>query len=384
MARMPRSAHPAKSVAPPAARTGADGLLEDLKAARRDLLSARHDTYHRLLGTLVGLLSAEGDALLSNFDRAWRTRSFPTFYERPLLILAALRADALQEGTSHPLHAALAAPTPDPKVVTPESVATSLGRDRLGAWSTMTTRRVQTNDTSRAIAWLWPAFLAGCDGGERPLALADIGASAGLNLIADHLPPTWSDGATGKEIPCATRVNAVARIGFDSRPLNPEVDDDVLWMRACIWPGDTERLSRFEAAVGAMRSALTRPSRPLLERMTASLVPDRLDALLASAPADTFLLAYQTLVVGYLEPSERESYRRGMLDLVGRHAVGRTMWVELELDDARRRLPAVLTAHVRAGDAVRSLRMGRSSQHPGEIEGDVAGVAELRRHLGVR
>jgi hypothetical protein len=41
------------------AHTGADGLLDDLK-------SARHD----------------------------RTRSFPTFYERPLLILAALRADA--------------------------------------------------------------------------------------------------------------------------------------------------------------------------------------------------------------------------------------------------------------------------------------------------
>ena len=56
MARIPRAAHPAKSVAPPAARTGADGLLEDLKAARRDLLYARHDTYHRLLGTLIGLL----------------------------------------------------------------------------------------------------------------------------------------------------------------------------------------------------------------------------------------------------------------------------------------------------------------------------------------
>ncbi|HEY5146218.1 MAG TPA: hypothetical protein VII82_05600, partial [Polyangiaceae bacterium] len=122
---------------------------------------------------------------------------------------------------------------------------------------------------------------------------------------------------------------------------------------------------------------------PLLERLTASLVPDRLEALIASAPADTFLLAYQTLVAGYLEPTERESYRRGMLDLVGRHVVGRTMWVELELDDARRRLPAVLTAHVRAGDGVRSLRMGRSSQHPAEIEVDVAGVAELRRHLRV-
>lgn len=364
------------------ARIGADGLLDDLTSMRHGLLATRHAAYHRLVGILMTLVwgPARDDALVANFERVWRTRSFPTFYERPLLILAALRADALQEGKSHPLHGALAAATPDPDAVTPEAVTGSLARNRLGVWSTMTSRRVQTNDTSRAIAWLWPAFLAGCDRSARQLALVDIGAGSGLNLIADQLPVIWSDLATGKEMPCAMRVDTVARIGFDSRPLNVQSEDDVHWMRSCIWPGDTNRLARFEVGVRALRTA-TRPARPVLERLTASLVPERLDALAASLPATGLLLAYQTLLAGYLEPSECDHYRTGMSSFVSRQSPGRALWVELELDDARRRLPGVLTAHVRTGDGVRSLRVGRSSQHPTEIEVDAGAVAELTRLL---
>ena len=48
---------------------------------------------------------------------------------------------------------------------------------------------MKTNETSRALAWLWPASLAG---GGRRIALADVGASAGLNLVADALPNPWT------------------------------------------------------------------------------------------------------------------------------------------------------------------------------------------------
>ncbi len=384
MDRKPKTRAPTKSVAPSAqARTGSDGLLDDLTSARRDLLAGRHEAYHRIVGVLMSLISGpDGDnAFRESFERIWRTRSFPTFYERPLMILAALRADALEEGARHPLHAALATSTPDPGVVTKEAVAASLGRERLGVWSIMTTRRVQTNDTSRALAWLWPAFLGGCDDRRRPLALVDVGAGAGLNLIADELPPVWSDVATGTAIPCVTRVNAVARIGYDPRPLNVLSEDDVLWMRACVWPGDTERLARFEAGVEALRAAAKRPAPPVLERLTASLVPERLGALAKQVPAKTLVLVYQTLVRGYLEPTERENYQKGMLEFLSRRVAGGAVWMELELDDARRHLPAVLIANVRVGDRVKSLRLGRSSQHPKEVEVDAASVAQLGRHL---
>jgi hypothetical protein len=39
-------------------------------------------------------------------------------------------------------------------------------------------------------------------------------------------------------------------------------------------------------------------------------------------------------------------------------------------------------ANVRVGDGVRALRLARMSQHPSEIEVDVAAVAELKRHFG--
>jgi hypothetical protein len=363
-------------------RTGASGLVDDLSTARRELLANRHAAYHRIVGSLIALLSEDstGTALLAGFERAWRTRSFPSFFERPLLILAALRADALEEGARHPLHAALAVPTPDPDVVTTESLATSLARDRLGVWSTLTTRRVQTNDTSRAVSWLWPAFLAGCNGKRRPLALMDMGAGAGLNLIADRLPPVWSDSATGQPIPCATDLDTVARMGFDVRPLSVQRDDDVLWMRACIWPGETERLARFESAVQVLRATAKAASPPVVERLSASLIPKRLESF-AKTHKSALLLANQSLLRGYLDPTERETFRQEMMDFVSRQDGGRVLWVELELDDARRRLPAVLIAHVRVGATVKSLRLGRCSQHPTQIEVDSAGVEELRKRL---
>jgi hypothetical protein len=111
------------------------------------------------------------------------------------------------------------------------AVAASLARDRLGVWSTLTTRRVPTNDTSRAIAWLWAAAIVGCDG-------------------------------------------------------------------------------------------------------------------------------------GYLEATERDSFRTGMTALIARRAPGRVMWVELDLDDGRRKLPAVLVAHVRVDDDVKTIRMGRCGHRP--------------------
>jgi hypothetical protein len=383
MDRRPNTIRPDKADAStPQARVGAAGLADDLPLMRRH--AERNPTYQRILGCLSSLLSGPGAdvALLERFERAWQTRSFPIFYERPLLILACLRADALVEAEDHPLYAALAAPAPDPSVVTAETVGAALARDRLGVWSTMTTRRVQTNDTSRAIAWMWPALLAGCDEGKRPLALVDVGAGAGLNLIGDQLPLVWSDQATGKPIACASRINAVARIGFDSRPLSVQRDDDILWMRACIWPGDVDRLQRFDAGVAAMRAASKKTPAPVVERLNASLVPKRLAALAAQTPKDTLLLVYQTLLRGYLEPGDRDTYEREILDLVLQRPAGGMLWAELELDDARRRLPAVLLVHVRARDTVKTLRLGRSSQHPSAIEIDASGVAELSRRVG--
>src|SRR4029453_9011791 len=102
---------------------------------------------------------------------------------------------ALEEGTGHPLWPAIAAEPPSRQGITRAALMAALAPERYAAYARFAARSVQTNETSRAVAWLWPAHLLGADGGGRPLALVDLGASAGLNLVGDQLPAIWTDGA---------------------------------------------------------------------------------------------------------------------------------------------------------------------------------------------
>ena len=83
-------------------------------------------------------------------------------------------------------------------------------------------------------------------------------------------------------------------------------------------PGEGKKPLLF--AVRALQASSSQPRRPQIERLTASLVPGRVATLAAALGADTFLLAYQTLVAGYMEVGERDSYREGMLELLLRRS----------------------------------------------------------------
>ena len=137
---------------------------------------------------------------------------------------------------------------------------------------------MQTNETSRAVAWLWPAALAGCADGRRPLTLFDVGCSAGLNLAGDRLRAAWTDGA-GAPLPVATTATIVGRHGFDLAPLDIGRDDDLTWLRACVWPGETARLERLDAAVDAFRALAQGPVPPRLETADLADVPSHLERL---------------------------------------------------------------------------------------------------------
>jgi hypothetical protein len=245
---------------------------------------------------------------------------------------------------------------------------------------------VQTNEVSRALAWLWPALLAGCDGGRRPLALFDIGAAGGLNLVADALPPIWTD-ATHKALPVARHLVTLHRLGFDPSPLDPRIEDDAAWMRACLWPGETKRHARLEMALAAMRSALDGPDpRPRVHAVPAHLVPARLESIARSTPSDVLLLAYQTFVRGYMDPDSLDTYERGMHAWLGTLAPGRACWIELELADEPKGdpLPAELVAHVnvgQTGSAIKSLRLARCGYHPHEVSVDPSGGNEFVRRM---
>jgi hypothetical protein len=353
------------------------GLEEDL-ARQREVVRGRSPPYERALRLLPGVLAGRAGRFV---EAAWEHRRFFAWYDRPLLLLAALRNDALADGPDHPLHGGFAARDADAATVTDAALAAALDGSRERVFDALAHRRVQTNETSRAIAWLWPAGLAGAGDDHRPLALADLGASAGLNLVADALPPVWV-ASDGGPLELARDVRPVTRLGLDPAPLDVFRAADARWLRACVWPGERAREERLEAALAAFHAARVRPDAPVIVPVGAESIPARLD-LLSGAEMHALVLAYQTVVRDFLEPGERAAYEAGMRGWLAAHPPGRAVWVELEpVPEGVPGPLGALVAHVRAPwGELRDLELARCTLHPLRLDVRRHEVEELRVHL---
>lgn len=183
--------------------------------------------------------------------------------------------------------------------------------DELSA--TMLVRRTQTNEPRRC-ATLLPA-LAEVPG---PLALLEVGASAGLCLLPDRYAYRYTvDGAAGAvlgdsdlvldceasgAVPIPDRLpDVVWRAGLDLNPLDVRDDEDVRWLRCLIWPEETHRFAVFDAAVAIARRAVPRIVR-------GDLLTD-LTALAGEAPVGATLVVYHSAVLAYLSDEERLRFR---------------------------------------------------------------------------
>ena len=148
--------------------------------------------------------------------------------------------------------------------------------------ATMRARRTQTNEAARC-ATLLP-LLATL---PEPLALLEVGASAGLCLLPDRYryeyPRLGADaraaelGTSGPvlhcvldgEVPVPRRVPEVAwRAGLDLNPLDVTDGDDVRWLESLIWP---EQRRRFETLRGALEVARADPPRVVRGDLTIDL-----------------------------------------------------------------------------------------------------------------
>lgn len=183
--------------------------------------------------------------------------------------------------------------------------------------NTMLDRVTQTNEPARCAALL-PA-LGMLDG---PLALIEVGASAGLclypdryNYVYDGRPvgppgPVQLRCATSGPVPIpATLPEIVARIGVDLNPLDVTVPDDIAWLRALIWPGPVavERVQRLEAA-----AAIAAREPPLLLRGD---LLDRLPDALALVPEAATPVVMHTAVLPYLDVAHRVAFTDRMRSL---------------------------------------------------------------------
>jgi hypothetical protein len=365
------------------ARHGVDGLKEDL-TRQLTLMGNRSASYRTLTTHLVRLLdhSAQGASVTESLRRAWRRRAFRSFYERPLLLFAALRADALADGPSHPLHAALRDDAPEATAITDAALRVALDPARTGLWTSLSLRRVQTNETSRALAWLWPAALAKCSAGGRPLVLVDVGCSAGLNLIADKLPGAWTTGgATPLEVAEGPRV--VGRIGLDERPLDVANSDDAKWLRACVWPGETQRRQRLDAAIEAFERMRGGPDHVEVVRRDCIAAASLARAAVATAPPDTLTIVYQTMMSGYLDAASRAAFEGSLEQLVVSSPARSVLWVDLEVTGPPTSpKPAELRVRARQGDRCVSFLIGAMGYHPTEVSVREDAVRELASLIG--
>jgi hypothetical protein len=165
------------------------------------------------------------------------------------------------------------------------------------------TRLVQTNEVRRC-GCLLPAFgLVARRAGGRPLAVVEIGASAGLNLLWDHYGYDYGEHgrygarAAAVQIACTVRgtehpplpvvVPTVAtRLGLDLHPINVRDPDATLWLRALVWPDEAGRADLLRHA---LQVASQHP--PTLLGGDAL---ERLAAVLAGVPADQTLCVFHT------------------------------------------------------------------------------------------
>lgn len=182
---------------------------------------------------------------------------------------------------------------------------------------TMRERTTQTNEPARS-ATLLP-FLASIEG---PLALLEVGASAGLCLYPDRWQYRYGEARVGDPdaplLACdpvgpftpPRRLPQVAwRAGLDLNPLDVSDADDVRWLEALVWPEQIERRERLREAV-----AIAREEPP---RLVAGDLVEDLPALVAEAPADATLVVFHSAVLTYVAPEGRRRFVDQVADLPG-------------------------------------------------------------------
>ena len=188
------------------------------------------------------------------------------------------------------------------------------------------TRRTQTNVVRRCTCLL-PAFSIVSEESGLPLALIDVGASAGLNLNFDrycysyqrstedklnwgsedariHLEAELRSRASFPRL--APEIAVASRDGIDLEPVDLSNPDQLLWLRALIWPEHTERHQQLiEAAKEFSHSDI---------HLHAGDAVDVLPNLISTIPNEHALVVYSTIALYQFTLEDRKRLTRALLE----------------------------------------------------------------------
>jgi len=196
-------------------------------------------------------------------------------------------------------------------------------------------RPVQTNEVGRSAALLG-GFLATADETGLPLALLELGASAGLNLRWDrfHYEAAgwrWGDPRSPARVACtfngppppAAHVEVVARDGCDARPLDPTDPEGALTLQSYVWADQIDRLALLRAAIEVARHT---PARVVTADAAAWIGPR-----LAARPSGVATVVYRSIFWQYMSREGRAAVKEQLLAAGADATPGRPLaWLRLE------------------------------------------------------
>jgi hypothetical protein len=199
-------------------------------------------------------------------------------------------------------------------------------------------REPQTNEPGRS-AVLLPGFLEIDRLTERPLAILEIGASAGINLCWDRFayvlgPHRWGDGSAtiktewrGPAAAFERRPTVVGRHGCDRAPIDLTDIKARKRLEAFVWPDQVQRLERLRATIEV---ALRNP--PQIDNEDAATW---LPSKLASRPAGACTVIVHTVFWQYLGQDAQTAVNQA-IDEAAAEATGNTplarLWFEPDAD----------------------------------------------------
>jgi hypothetical protein len=236
------------------------------------------------------------------------------------------------------------------------------------------TRPPQTNEVGRS-ASLVPGFLEIARQTELPLRLLELGASAGLNLRADHywyeqdgsgwgdpesavrFVDLWPDGAP----PLGAIATIASRAGCDRDPIDPSVPDAALTLLSFVWPDQHERLQRLRDALAIAADFPVDVARAPIE----SWLPEQL----ASPAPGVTTVVFHSVVWQYL-PEPTRDLVLATLDDAGSRATPDAPLAYLRLEPTPATyFPAELrlTLWPGAGTATKSRLLSTSGFHFGPV-----------------
>jgi hypothetical protein len=183
----------------------------------------------------------------------------------------------------------------------------------------ISSRLVQTNEIRRC-SYLFPAFsVIAALAQNRPLALIEVGTSAGLNLMWDAYGYRYqydqeiiNAGRPGSVVQIESSVRGdnrlnlplslpqvQSRTGIDLNIVDLRDDVDSLWLRALIWPEHDERIKLLQNACPIIQQAPLN----LISGDAVLLLPGILEAI----PSDAALVVFHTHTINQFSAEAKES-----------------------------------------------------------------------------